>query len=86
MQLHHVLTLDRAQTGIAVLLLPHVKQDREIVTLIPTVLEIWFVATTTARTSIQLPKVPLIAVLILEYYPQQQQYLKVAEIKVNNQI
>ena len=59
MQLHLVLTLDRAQTGIAVLLLPHAKQDREIVTLIPTVLEIWFVETTIARTSIQVPMVQL---------------------------
>ena len=61
-QLHLVPTLDRAQTGIVVLRHPHAKQDKEIVTLIPTVLEIWFVETTIARTSIQLPKVQLTAV------------------------
>ena len=61
MQVLLVPTLDRALTGTAVPLHLLVSWAREIVTQIPTVLEIWFVAKTTVVTSMQMPRVKLIA-------------------------
>ena len=62
MQAPLVPTLDRALTGTVVPLHLLVSSDKEIVTQILTVLEIWFVEPTIARTSTQVPRVLLTVV------------------------